>query len=155
MWSDWLVFCDCGFHLSALWWRRIRGLHKLPDGRDWLRGTLGLVLMGGAMLSKSLIQFFLKGGAVFPPSYLTWGQTMVEVMKIMVTSFKGSLACIATLSVPNPAAGHHPPMPPPESPGHSRASPGQFCGVTSPFSWVLVPTRFCLCSPRVCFPSPV
>ena len=30
MWSVWLVFCDCGFHLSALWWIRIRGLWKLP-----------------------------------------------------------------------------------------------------------------------------
>ena len=29
------------------------------------------------------------------------------------------------------------------------------CGVTAPFSWVLVCTRFCLCPPRVCFPSPV
>ena len=29
------------------------------------------------------------------------------------------------------------------------------CGVTAPFSWVLVYTRFCLCPPRVCFPSPV
>ena len=28
-------------------------------------------------------------------------------------------------------------------------------GVTAPFSWVLVPTKFCLCPPRVCFPSPV
>ena len=28
------------------------------------------------------------------------------------------------------------------------------CGVTAPFSWVLV-HRFCLCPPRVCFPSPV
>ena len=26
------------------------------------------------------------------------------------------------------------------------------CGVTTPFSWVLVHTRFCLCPPRVCFP---
>ena len=26
------------------------------------------------------------------------------------------------------------------------------CGVTAPFSWVLVQTRFCLCPPRVCFP---
>ena len=42
------------FSLSALWWRRIRGLWKLPDGRDWLRGNQGLVLMGRAMLSKSL-----------------------------------------------------------------------------------------------------
>ena len=31
-------------------------------------GKLGLVLMGGAMLSKSLTQFSL--GAVFPPCYL-------------------------------------------------------------------------------------
>ena len=28
------------------------------------------------------------GGAVFPPCYLTWPQTLVEVMKIMLTSFK-------------------------------------------------------------------
>ena len=26
------------------------------------------------------------------------------------------------------------------------------CGVTAPFSWVLVHTRFCLCPPRVYFP---
>ena len=45
----WLWFSVC----SALWWRRIRGFWKLPDGIDWLRGVLGLVLMGGAMLSKS------------------------------------------------------------------------------------------------------
>ena len=56
MWSVWLVFCDCGFH-SAFWWKRIRGWCKLPDGRDWLWEKLGLVLMGGAMLTKSLIQF--------------------------------------------------------------------------------------------------
>ena len=60
MWSVWLVFCDCGFH-SVCWWIRIRGLWKLPDGRDLLRGKLGLVLMGGAMLSKSLIQFSVDG----------------------------------------------------------------------------------------------
>ena len=29
------------------------------------------------------------------------------------------------------------------------------CEVTAPFSWVLVCRRFCLCPPRVCFPSPV
>ena len=29
------------------------------------------------------------------------------------------------------------------------------CGVTAPFSWVLVRTRFCLCPPRICFPSPL
>ena len=39
----------------------IRVLWKLPDGRDWLKGKVGLVLMGGAMLSKSLIQFSVDG----------------------------------------------------------------------------------------------
>ena len=50
---------------------------------------------------------------------------MVEVMKIMATSFKRSNAGTATLSAPNPAASHRQSMPPPETPGHSRASLGQ------------------------------
>ena len=50
---------------------------------------------------------------------------MVEVMKIMVTSFKKSHADIATLSAPSRAAGHCQPTPPQEIPGHSRASLGQ------------------------------
>ena len=29
------------------------------------------------------------------------------------------------------------------------------CGLTAPFSWALACTRFCLCPPRVCLPSPV
>ena len=45
---------------------------------------------------------------------------MVEVMKIMVTSFKRSHECTSTLNAPNPAAGHCQPMPLPETPGHSR-----------------------------------
>ena len=76
-----------------------------------------------------------------------------EVMKIMVTSFKRSHACTATLSAPSPAAGHHRPTPPPETPGHSQASLGQsLVGslLLSPGPWCT--TRFCLCLPRVCFP---
>ena len=39
---------------------------------------------------------------------------------------------------------------------HSTGKSGSVsCGVTAPFSWILVRTGFCLCSPRVCFPSPV
>ena len=45
-------------------------------------GILGLVLMGGAMLSKSLIQLSVEGWRCVPSLILTWGQTMVEVMKI-------------------------------------------------------------------------
>ena len=82
----------------------------------------------------------------------TWGQTMVEVMKIMVTSLKKSHACTATISAPNPAAGHHRPTPPLDTPGHSWASLGQSpvgSLLLSPGSWC---TRFCLCPPRVHFP---
>ena len=86
-----------------------------------MRGKLGLLLMGGAMLSKSLIQFSVDGWSCGPSLLFTWGQTMVEVMKIMATSFKRS----QTLSAPNPAAGHHRPSPPLETPGHSQASLGQ------------------------------
>ena len=50
---------------------------------------------------------------------------MVEVMKIMATSFKRSHAHTATLSTCNPAAGHRQPIPLLETPGHSRASLGQ------------------------------
>ena len=63
---------------------------------------------------------------------------MVEVMKIMATSFKRSHACTATLSAPNPAAGHHRPTPLLETPGHSQASLGQsLVGslLLSPGSW--------------------
>ena len=35
-------------------------------------------------------------------------------MKIMASSFKRSHVCTATLSAPNPAAGHHQPIPLPE-----------------------------------------
>ena len=45
---------------------------------------------------------------------------MVEVMKIMGTSFKRSHACTGTLSDPNPTAGHCQPMLLPEIPEHWR-----------------------------------
>ena len=111
------------FSLFALWWRRIRSWRKLPDRRDWLRGKLGLVLMGGALLSKSLVQFSVDGWGCVASLLLNWGQTMVGIMKIMVTSFKRSHACTATLC-PNPA-GRHRPTPLLETPGHSQANLGQ------------------------------
>ena len=70
----------------------------------------------------------------------------------MATSCKRSHACTATLSTPNPAAGHHRPTPPLQTSGHSRASLGQSpvgSLLLSPGSWC---TRVCLCPPRVYFP---
>ena len=81
--------------------------------------------MGRDMLSKSLIQFSVDGWSCVPSLLFTWGQTIMEVMKIMVTAFKRSHICTATLSAPNPAAGHHQPMPLFEISGHSQASLGQ------------------------------
>ena len=110
-----------------------------------------VVLMGRAMLSKSLIQFSIEGWSCVSSLLFTWGQTMVEVMKIMATSFKGSHAHSAILSAPNCAAGHCQPTPL-LTPGHSQASLGQsLVGslLLSPGSWC---TRFCLCPPRAYFP---
>ena len=64
------------------------------------------------------------GGAVCPPCCFTWGQTVVEVMKKMVT-FQRSHACTAALRALDPAAGHSWPTLMPETPGHSWASLGQ------------------------------
>ena len=47
MWSDWLVFCDCGFRSVCSLMEKDKRLMESPDGRDWL----GL-LMGWAMLSQ-------------------------------------------------------------------------------------------------------
>ena len=55
------ICLSCFVILSAISWIKIRGLWKLPDGRDLLWGNLGLILMGGAMLSKSLIKFSVDG----------------------------------------------------------------------------------------------
>ena len=108
--------------------------------------------MGRAMFSKSLIQFSFDGWGCVPSLLFTWGQTMVEVMKIMVTSLKRSYSCTATLSTHNPAAGsHHLPTPPPETPRHPQANPRQ-----SPMGSLLLSsgswcTRFYLCLPRIYF----
>ena len=48
----------------------IRVLWRLPDGRDWHCGKVGLVLMGGAMFIKSLIQLSVGGQGCCVPSLL-------------------------------------------------------------------------------------
>ena len=103
-------------------------------------------------LSKLFIQFSVDWWSCVPFLLFAWSQTMVEVMKIMVTSFRGSQACTATLTARNPESGHHWPTPPLESPGNFWASLGQpLVG-----SLVIFPgslwTRFYLYSPRVYFP---
>ena len=108
--------------------------------------------MSGAMLSKSLIQFSVDGWSCVASLLFTWGQTMVEVMKIMLTSLKRPHACTAGVHAPNPAAGHHRPTPLLETPGHSQASLGQSLVGSPLLSPGSLCTKFCLCPPRVYFP---
>ena len=74
-------------------------------------------------------------------------------MKIMAASFKRSGAHTAAFSAPDPAAGHHQPTPPLETPGHSQASLAQSLVGTL----LLSPgAHKVLFGPsKVCFPSPV
>ena len=76
---------------------------------------------------------------MFHSCYLIWGQTMMEVMKIMATSFKMSHSCTATLSAPNPAAGPNRPTPLPETPGHW----GQVWGKSLVGSLLFSPGSWC------------
>ena len=63
MWLDWLGFCDCVFHSVCPLMEKDKKL--IEAWRDWLRGE-GLLLMGRAMLSKSLIQFSVDGWGCVP-----------------------------------------------------------------------------------------
>ena len=127
--------------MEAPWWERLTEgeTESCSDGR--------------AMLSKSLIQFSVDGWGCVPFLLFTWGETVVEVMKIMATSFKTSHVCTAALTAPNPASGHHQPTPPLETPGHSWASLGQsLVGslLLSPGSWC---TRGLFVSSKSLFPQ--
>ena len=64
------------------------------------------------MLSKSLIQISVDGWGCIPHLLFDLRPTMVEVMRIMATSFQRSQALTAALSAPSPAAGHYQPTPP-------------------------------------------
>ena len=91
------------------------------------------------------------GGAVSPPCCLTCGQTMVEVMKIMAPPCKVLCMHCCTQC---PQLCHRSP-PTHASAGDSRKLTGKSgsvsCGVTAPFFWVLVHTKFCLCQSCVKF----
>ena len=82
------------------------------------------------------------GGVSFPPCCLTWGQTMLELMKISVTtsisSSKGPIHTLLQSVCSHSAASHCQPTPLPEIPGHSWASLGQALVdslLLSPGSW--------------------
>ena len=77
--------------LSALWWRRLTGLCKFPDGKDWFWEELGLALVGRALLSKTLIQLSADG----------WGCTLSLIvcgLSWQPRGSKGSMVGLMTTS---------------------------------------------------------
>ena len=99
-------------------------------------------------------QLFPSGGqsigvsASASSQLFTWGQTMVDVMKIMVTSLKRYHACTATVHAPNLQQAITNPCLHQRFPDtHRQVS----CGVTVPFPWILL-HKVLLCPPIVYFP---
>ena len=117
------------------------------------KGKLGLILMGRAILSKSLIQFSVDG----------WG-CVASLLFDLRTNYGGGNEENGNLLQNVPCTHCYTQCPQPCSrPPLTHASTGNSwtlpdksrsvsCGVTAPFSWVLVPTRFYLCPPRIYFP---
>ena len=92
--------------------------------------------MGRAMLSKSLIQFSVDGWGCVPsllfgmrPNYGRGNEGNGDLLQKDL--------CTVVFSALDPAAGHHRPTPPLETPGHSQESLGQSVGslLLSPGSW--------------------
>ena len=65
----------------------------------------------GSSIRRILQARILECVAISFSLLFTWGQTMVEVIQIMATSFKRSHAGTVTLSAPIPEAGHCRPRP--------------------------------------------
>ena len=80
---------------------------------------MGLVLMGGAVLSKSLIQFSVYGQDCVP-SHRGNGDNGDFLQKDLRLHARAPRTIV--FSVPDPVAGHCRPTPPLETPGHSQAS---------------------------------
>ena len=94
MWSDWLVFCYCGFHSVSLMMKKDKRLMEASWWERLTEGKLGLVLIGRALLSKSLIPFSVDGWGCVLSLLFDLRPKMVAVMKIMVTYFKGPMQAL-------------------------------------------------------------
>ena len=121
---------------------------RLPDAHQqvWvclLWGHCSFLLGPGA--HKVL---FVPSKRLFPQSCVSSGGSMVG---LIVNSSKRAYTIPRSTAprAPAPAAGHCQPVATQETLRHSRA------GLAQSLWSLLVCTRFCLCPPRVCFPSPV
>ena len=143
--------------LSAFWWRRLKGLSNLPDGRDWLWGKTGFC-------PGELIQLSADGwGCTLAVSCLAWGDPTLgsagSMIGLMVTSKRAySKGNLPGLLLPVPPSLWGAPADP-----HLHRRPSNTsrwfwsvtCRVTAPLLWVSVRAWFCLYPPRLesLFPS--
>ena len=132
---------------------RLRGLYKLPDGKDWWQEKQGLALVGRVMLSKILIQLPANGGVCAPSLFVVWPEMTQPNMGSMV----GLIMTSKRTYTKGPFPGLLLPVSP--SPWHATANPHHHsrpsdtsrqiwsvsCGVTAPSHGVLAYTRFCFC----------
>ena len=65
------IWTFVGKVMSLLSWRRLRGLCKLPDRRDWWWKN-GLALVGKVLFSKALIQLSADGWGYTPSLVVVW-----------------------------------------------------------------------------------
>ena len=104
------------------------------------------------MLSKSLIQYSVDGCGCVPSLLFDLRPNHGGGDNDNGNLLQKAPSTHCCPQCPDPAAGHCPPTPPLETPGHSRASLGQSLVrslLVSPGFWC---TRFCLCLPGVYFP---
>ena len=109
--------------------------------------------MGGAMFSKSSIQFSVDGlGCVssllfdLRPNYGGGNEDNGDLLQ-KVPCKHSCTQCPQTLQQATADLCL------PRGSWTLTGQPGSvFVGITVPFFWVLVCTSFCLCAPRVCFP---
>ena len=154
MWSDWLVFCDCSFHSVCHLMEKDKQIMEASRWERLTEGESGLVLMGGAMLSKSLIHFSVEGQGCVPsllfdlkPNYGGGDEDNVDVLQKAPYTH-----CYAQCPPTLHQATANPHL-------HQRLldSHGQVWVslLWGPCSFLLDPgcTWFCLCPPRICFPS--
>ena len=87
--------------LTALWWRRIRGLWMLPDGRDWLGGNWVLLWWARPCSVNLESNFLLIGGAVFPPCYFTQFSSVQSLSPVQLFPTPWTVARQASLSLTN------------------------------------------------------
>ena len=136
MWSDWLVFCDYAFQSVCPQVDKDKGL-------DWGE-KLGLILMGRAMLSKSLIQFSFEGWGCVPsllfdlrPNYGGSNEDSGDLLQNVPSLLHSVPQTLQEVTVTHASAR--------DSWTLMGQSGSVSCWSTVPFSLVLVHTRFCLC----------